>query len=91
MAWIVDGSTVAWSLYQQDEAAGLAPVASQPTSLRSLRRPHAVAVNLADYEGSGSSELALGVVDDSGEVRVYLYAIDQAEEGFPMKQSSTLR
>lgn len=46
-------------------------------------------VNLANYEGSGSSELALGVADDS-EVRVYLYAIDQSEEEYPMKQTKVL-
>jgi hypothetical protein len=35
-----------------------------------------LAVNLGDYEVSGSAELALGIVDDN-EVKLYLYAVDE--------------
>ncbi len=60
-------------------------------SLVSLRQPHAVAVNLGDYEGSGFAELALGIVDDN-EVTLYLYAIDElALDGtLPMTLQKTL-
>lgn len=89
VSWIVDGSTVAWQLYQQSAAGTLEPASASPSVLRSLNKPHAIAVNLANYEGSGTGELALGVVDDDG-VSVFLYAIDQTEEGFPMTQEKVI-
>ncbi len=84
MAWIVDRSTVSWALFRQTSL-----VSSQ--SLVSLRQPHAVAVNLGDYEGSGLAELALGIVDDY-EVTLYLYAIDElaVDATLPMTHQKTL-
>jgi hypothetical protein len=67
-------------------------VSDEPHSLVSLQQPHAVAVNLGDYEGSGLAELALGIVDDN-EITLYLYAIDELSlvaDGLPMALKKTL-
>lgn len=87
-AWIEDSSTIAWMLYQRNNS-GVSPVTSQPMRLRSLKQPRAVAINLANYDGSGACELALGVIDDTN-VQVYLYKIDENEEGFPMTQTKVI-
>jgi hypothetical protein len=90
VAWIADRSTVSWALFRQTSQSSAAMVSAEPHSLVSLRQPHAVAVNLGDYEGSGLAELALGIVDDN-EVTLYLYAIDELTVGsLPMALQKTL-
>jgi len=65
-------------------------VSAQPQWLQSLEQPHAVSVNLGNYEGSGLAELALAVVDDNN-VTLYLYAIDELSNATaPMELQNTL-
>ncbi|ELR16392.1 uncharacterized protein ACA1_047930, partial [Acanthamoeba castellanii str. Neff] len=89
VAWMVDRSTVSWALFRQTSQSSAAMLSDVPHSLVSLRQPHAVAVNLGDYEGSGLAELALGIVDDN-EVTLYLYAIDQLTVALNMTLQKTL-
>ncbi len=92
MAWIADWRTVSWALFRQpSESAAIHMVSAEPYSLFSSLQPHAVAVNLGDYEGTGFAELALGIVDDN-EVNLHLYAIDElALDGtLPMTHHNTL-
>jgi len=90
VAWIVDRSTVSWALFTQTSQSAAAMVSASPYSLVSVRQPHAVAVNLGDYEGSGFAELALGIVDDD-EVTLYLYSIDELTPAtLPMALQKTL-
>jgi hypothetical protein len=92
VAWIADRSTVSWALFRQTSQWTTAMVSDEPHSLVSLQQPHAVAVNLGDYEGSGLAELALGIVDDN-EITLYLYAIDELSlvaDGLPMALKKTL-
>lgn len=88
-AWITDSSAISWSLFQTNATTGVSPITGQATVLRSLKKPHAVAVNLGNYDGSGAYELALGVIDEAG-VRTYLYTIDQFDDTFPMTQTKVI-
>ncbi len=49
MAWILDENTVAIRVLS-NQGEGLAPVAEEPFYLGSLDQPHAIAVQLGNYE-----------------------------------------
>jgi hypothetical protein len=71
-------------------ANGLA-LMGETKSLRDVDQAIALSLVLADFEGTGGSELALGIVDHSS-VTVYLYSIDQtmAPELFPMTMAKVV-
>jgi hypothetical protein len=86
-SWIADTNTVAWGVFQQ-AGDGLA-LAGDVMALRDVDHAHAVSLALGNFEGTGSRELALGIVDWDT-ISVYLYTIDQTVRSLPMTMAKLL-
>ena len=86
-SWIAGEHTVAWGVFRQT-GSGLA-LAGDVMTLRDVDQAHAVSLALGDFEGTGSRELALGIVDWNT-ISVYFYTIDQTVSSFPMTMTKVL-
>ncbi len=87
-SWIAGTNTVAWGVFHQQAGDGLA-LAGDVMALRDVDHAHAVSLALGDFEGTGSRELALGIVDWNT-ISVYLYTIDQTVRSLPMTMAKLL-